>query len=266
VLAALGGLLITHNASNWLTLSLAMLLLSGWLLTHRSAGLQPPILAGLATGCLVGGAVLLAFGPQPVPGPLWIKAGLVAAAPAVAWSLTSFDRRHDSLTVPLLVLTAGAIYVTTPDTEQSQVLLAAAVGVGAVSWLLAARLGATAAPALAGLILWTVAVDGRGRHAALVAAVGCLGLLVCEPLAALVPVGRRHPWPGWGRWGRWGGLAIFGLLQAGLVAICHEAGFIPSTGWAAAAVVVTLLISAGLMWLGRAVGFPRISASEALRL
>jgi hypothetical protein len=245
---------------------MAILLLSGWLLNHRSAGIQPPVLAWLGAGCLVGGAVLLAFGPQPVPGPLWIKAGLVAATPAVAWALTSFDRRHDSLTVPLLVLTAAGIYVTTPDTEQSQVLLAAAVGVGAVSWLLAARLGSMATPALAGLILWTVAVDGRGRHAALVAAVGCLGLLVCEPLAALVPIGRRHPWPSWGRWGRWGGLAMFGLLQAGLVAVCHEAGGIPSTGGAAAAVGVTWLISAGLMWLGRALDASRISASEARRL
>jgi hypothetical protein len=266
VLATLGGLLITHNASNWLTLSLAMLLLSGWLLAHRSAGIQPPVLAWLGAGCLVGGAVLLAFGPQPVPGPVWIQAGLVAATPAVAWSLTSFDRRHGSLTVPLLVLTAAGIYVTTPDTEQSQVLLAAAVGVGAVSWLLAAHLGSIATPALAGLILWTVAVDGRGRHAALVAAVGCLGVLICEPLAALVPISRRHPWPSWGRWGRWGGLLILGLLQAALVAVCHEAGVIQSTRWAATAVGVTLLFSLGLMWLGRAVGFPSISASETIRL
>ena len=253
LLATVGGLLITHNASNWLVLSLAMLLLSGWLLTHRSAHIQPLIIACLGAGCLGVGAGLLAFGPQPVPGPLWIRAGLVAATPAVAWSLASFDQRHGSLTVPLLVLTAAGIYVTTPDTEQSQVLLAAAVGVGTISWLLAARLGSMATPALAGLILWTVAVDGRGRHAALIAAGGCLGLLVCEPLAGLLPTVRGRSWPSRGRWA---GLVIFGLPQAALVAVCHEAGVTRSTWWAAASVGAILLVSVGLLLLGRAVRSP----------
>jgi hypothetical protein len=78
--------------------------------------------------------------------------------------------------------------VTAPDTELSWVVLGAAGGVGAVGWWLAARLGALATPAVAGLLLWSVAVDGRGRHCSN----GRARLPGCAVGGALWRVGARH--------------------------------------------------------------------------
>ena len=93
----------------------------------------------------------------------------------------------------------------------------------------------------------------RGCDAALIVAGGRLGLLVCEPLAGSLPTVRGRSWPSSGRWA---GLVIFGLPQAALVAVCHEAGVTRSTWWAAASVGAILLVSVGLVWLGRAVRSP----------
>jgi hypothetical protein len=245
LIAAVGGLLATGNAGRWLALDVGVLLLAGWLLTNRS-----PRLAWLGACTLVAGAALLGFGPQHVPGPLWVRVGMVAATPAVAWALTSFDSRQPMLTLPLLVATTAGIYVTAPDTEQSRLVLGAAVGVGGLGWWLGARLGAIATPAVAGLLLWTAAVDGRGRHTALIGALGCLGVLVAEPLSDLVPLTVRWRWPAWGRWGS---LAAVGLLQLGVVAACHAAARSPTIGRSVAMVSATLAFSIVLLVLWRAV-------------
>lgn len=85
---------------------------------------------------------------------------------------------------PLLALSALGVYFTVPDTEEAMVLLAAAGPVAVLGWpLRIAALGTGGAMAAAGLLAWTVAAGGYGRSSSIVGGLGCLGLLVLEPVA-----------------------------------------------------------------------------------
>ena len=242
VVVAAGGLFLTHNAAWSVGWALVVLAIGGWLATRRPA---------LGAGTVGLGSVLLGFGPGAPPGPLWVRASVAVTTPFVAVALMSFERRWGPLSLPLLAGAAGGIYGTTPDTEQSLILLGAVVGVAAAGWWLSSGIGAAAAPALAGVVVWTAGVGGRGRHAAIIGAVGCLGLLVAEPLAAAALSAARCARPAFGRWG---GLVGLGAFQAGVVLACHAAGVVRSTRYATAGVVAVLavtvevLVVAGLIW------------------
>ncbi|MGH9057636.1 MAG: hypothetical protein ACRDYY_17515 [Acidimicrobiales bacterium] len=226
VVAAAGGLLWTGNANWWMLLNLALLVAGGWLLAGAGWDEPPgPTRRWVGAWALVLGAALLGFGPGGGPGPAWVDWLVVLATLVATPALGSFDRRRGPVTLPLLVLAVAGIYVTAPDTEQTLVLLGAAVGVCAVGWWLSSGLGPAWAPAVAGLVVWATAVDGRGRHAAIVGGLACLGVLVVEPAVralrgrlvtapapGAVQRARRRPWPGLGRWGY---LAVLGALQAG---------------------------------------------------
>ena len=277
VVGALGVLLATGNATWWLGVALALLAAAGW--WHASG----PVLrrAGLAVGAL--GAWMLGFGPGGALGPLWVRALVVVATLGVTVALASFERRWGRATLPLVLLAAGGIYGTTPDTQQSLVLLGAALGAAVAGWWLSGGLGAAGAPAVAGLVVWTVAVGGRGRHSAIVGGLGCLGVLLAEPAAAGLRraarrrrgaagvAGRRRsvdeiaPWryknvqrtspdpdpdqrpaPLPSRHRPWWVVLATGCLQAAVVSGCHLAGVGRSTWWAAAGTVAVLLVATGL--------------------
>jgi hypothetical protein len=201
---------------------------------RAAAVLVPPLL-------VVPGAALLSFGPGGgVPGPTWVHVMVVAAVPVASAALSDFDRRWGRLALPLLVLTAGGIYATTPDTEQILVVLGATLGVTAVGWWPALSVGPVAVPALAGLVVWTVAVDGRGRHSAIVGGLACLGIIVVEPLAAALGAGWRPPALGRLRAG-WAPAVALGA-QAGMVAVASRLAGLRTSTPEAVAIVLPLLV------------------------
>jgi hypothetical protein len=97
-----------------------------------------------------------------------------------------FDRRdsHVCLGSVLALGAAGGVFLCIPDTDQSLVVLGAILPVALTGWpLRLAHLGKIGTPVWIGLYAWTVATGGIGRLAPTLAATGCLGLLVLEPLA-----------------------------------------------------------------------------------
>jgi hypothetical protein len=237
VVAATAGLIWSGNATWWLALGLALLLVGGWSPLVRPRRWDGSVLA------LVG-AVSLGFGPDHVPGPLWVRIFVVVATIAVASCISSFEARRGELSLPLLALAVAGIYLTTPDTEQSAILLGAIAGIWVVGGWFGATIGRGAAPATAGLIVWTLAVDGRGRHSAIIGGLACLGLLLAEPISALIGGARvrlesRLP--------PTATLMAFAVLQAAVVGAAREAGIRTSTRLATYESLALLCVAADIL-------------------
>jgi hypothetical protein len=140
---------------------------------------------------LLPGAVLLAWFPAhayppPIPHVVWVRLATMAVVLGGSLALWSFDRRWGRLSPGLLAISTAGIFATVPDTQQAVALMGVAGGVAIMAWRPRLRLGQVAIPPLLGLVAWTVAVGGRGRHSAIVGGLACLGLLVIEPLVHLL--------------------------------------------------------------------------------
>lgn len=154
---------------------------------HLTAGRGPLLrIAGAAPGTGVFVAAL------DLDQPAWaipMVAGVTLVGGALA---ASFDQVLGArgLALVLLAVTALGIYLTTPDTEHSSVLLGVVVPVMllACPWPLA-TMGVGGAFASVALISWVVALDGAGRDGAVVGAVACLGVLVLEPIVRVATRG-----------------------------------------------------------------------------
>ncbi len=246
LVGAMAGELWWSGNGPWgLVLPLVALLAAGWLL---APGL------GEARGwvALMAGAVLLGLGPAAVPGPWWVRAGSVVATVVLALALRSADSRWRSLVPPLLTVTAIGIYGTTPDTEQSAVLLTVVAGSAVIGWWAWARIGPVAAPAVAGLVVWTIAVGGRGSRPSVLGSFACLGVLLLEPVAAVFRRGEGPP-----KWlrNRWTALLVLGGLQAAIVAAGHAAGVSRSLERAGAETAAALAL-AGVALVLAAIAMP----------
>lgn len=260
VAAAASELWWSGNAPWGLALPLLALLAAGWLLTPPIAG--PAGWVSLATG-----AVLVGVGPASVPGPGWVRTAAVGATLALALALREADTRWGSLVLPLLTVSAIGVYGTTPDTEQSAVLLTVVAAVTVVGWWVSGVVGPVAAPALAGLVVWTIGVGGRGSHPSIVGSFGCLGLLLLQPVAGAVSRGA-----GSGRWwrNRWFALVPLGALQAAIVAGGHAAGVSRSlqraalqTAAALGLATVVVILAAALEPRDKKVGGPPDGGSQS---
>jgi len=164
LLAAAG---VAADATGRPTVVAAALAVPGaWFVAYQSGLVDTAwVRAAVAVGTLAGGT-LAAVAEQP-PG----RAGLGP---------------------PLLALSALGVYFTVPDTEEAMVLLAVAGPVAVLGWpLRIAALGTGGAMAAAGLLAWTVAAGGYGRSSSIVGGLGCLGLLVLEPVARRIA--PAHP-------------------------------------------------------------------------
>ena len=112
------------------------------------------------------------------------------------------DREGDGVVTGLLLAgTLLGVGLTVPDVEQVRVTtpIAAVVAAAAAVWWVVGR-GVEAAgrwQALALLLVaWIAAVGGYGRDGAVVGAVGCLGLVVLEPVARATGAAvRSDAWP-----------------------------------------------------------------------
>lgn len=195
VLAAVAGavLVVSGNAPRSLLVTLAVLAAGGAAAARvLAAGGEGGRWRLAAAAPIVPGAVLVAWGPAAVPGPAWVHWMAAAATVAMAGGLGSFDQRWTAMVLPLLAVAAAGVYATVPDTEQAAIVLAAAVGVALAGGPLRLPLGRWGAPAVAGLMVWTVAVDGRGRQASVVGGLGCLAVLAVAPAAAALAGARRR--------------------------------------------------------------------------
>jgi hypothetical protein len=207
------------------------------------------------------GAAVLAYGADLdlIDFPGWVSP-LVLVATAAGGALaadTDRARTQDALAPTLLAISIAAVYTTVPDTEHIVVLVGAALALVAYTVPTPiAPLGPEGVGAAVGLLLWTAAVDGRGRPGSIVGAVGCLGLLLAEPLGRRVtawragtePVRRSRPTNT-----RNEHLAVVGLFALVQIAIAAYAARIAGTetgGAAATALLAPALLAAVLVATG----------------
>jgi hypothetical protein len=199
------------------------------------------------------GAYILAYhadlAPHPDPG--WMQP-LVLGAITIGGALTlDFDvvRERRSLGPLLFTITIFGIYSVVPDTEQIIALCGASLAL--VAYTVPTPIGSLGPEGVGagmGLLMWAAAFDARGRPTALIGAVGCLGLLVAEPIARLIvrpkavsPASRRVNYEQLILAGLFGGLQIVFTLYAARVAGLHHKPPI-----ALALLVPALLLAVGL--------------------
>jgi hypothetical protein len=188
VRAAAPGLLVTVAAlgavgRTWPVTASTVLGLAGITVVGLWLAWRPP--HGLAwlsgAAALVLPAYLLAADASSTT---WVRGFLVAAVVAGVPPAGRTEAEYGpvGVTPALYAVSAAGVFVSVPDTEQAAALLGASLPLAVCGWPLGrARLGAPGAPAATALLIWVVAVGGRGREPAIVGAVGCLGLLVTLP-------------------------------------------------------------------------------------
>jgi hypothetical protein len=237
-----------------LWLAIGLLSLGGFALRH------PRVPGGAAVVMYAPGAIVLGYATDPRGefGPSWVPAAL-AAATAIAGALT-YDtdraRARDAIGPVLLFVSVAGIYTTVPDTEHAVVLVGAALPLVAFAVPTGiGSLGPEGAGAAIGLTLWMSAIDGQGRHGAIVGAFGCLGLLLTDPIGRrLAARGSASPARLPGRHSRYEHLivvALFVILQVAITAFAARvAGTEGRVGTALAylapALVAAVLVSVGL--------------------
>jgi len=163
---------------------IAMLLLAG---TGLIPDVEKKIGRGLRLLLIASAGVLLASW-SIFDEPLWLLRGLlVLGIVCLSSAFAGFDKRHATTnqTQLLLLMTVGGVLTIVPDTEEAALFL----GILLAATLLARPLRLAAleqTEMIAGLFVWMICVGGQGRPASVVASVGCLGLLLAEPLVRLV--------------------------------------------------------------------------------
>ncbi|HEY7468995.1 MAG TPA: hypothetical protein VIC07_05630 [Acidimicrobiia bacterium] len=159
-------------------LGLAVLAAGGWLLTPQRAIWMRAVGGGLVAG----GAALVAWrGGLGESGwlPLLTAAAILIGGTALAtWSL----RLPHGLLGPMMAITAFGIWVTVPETEHARMLLGVSLPLAVATLRPAlARLSVGGAFALAGAVVWIVAVDGQARPGSIIGGWACLGALALFP-------------------------------------------------------------------------------------
>ena len=156
---------------------------------------------------------------------------VVCAAPLTA----DFDRRFGVRGGPLVLYAVSVVgvFYAVPNTARALVLLGVALPIALLGWPIAlARLGQAGSYVAVGALVWVATYEGRGRDAATIGAIACLGLLVVE------------------RWSnsRWG-VAGAVLVQLVLVLVASRvAGIRHATGTAALVVVIEMSTAVLVLW------------------
>lgn len=221
---------------NAVVIGVSILAVAGLISTTSRA---PALVAVLAAA----GAFELATmgGLPPV---MWLRVLVVVVVPVAGMGMASFDRRWGNVGAGpvLFLLSIAGVYATVPETLHVSVVLGVAAPVAVLGLSRLARLGSAGAYALAGLLVWTAAIDGATRPSSIVAALGCLGLLIVDPVARRL-AGGRAPWDAVpGRWR----LVVLATVHAPLVALASRvAGMERTVG--AATVVVTATSGVALL-------------------
>jgi hypothetical protein len=114
-------------------------------------------------------------------GPRWLRVlvAVVASAGAVAAARTEAGWHDLAVTPGMLAITAMAIFLAVPDTEEAAVFLGAVLPVAVLGWpLRLVSLGRAGAGGAVVLGAWVVATGGRSSPAAVVGALACFALLI----------------------------------------------------------------------------------------
>ena len=146
-------------------------------------GLVPVARRSVAVGAVLAApfAVYLAVEASATT---WIRVAIVVAASLGAAVVAATDGRPrwSELTPALYALSVAGVFAAVPDTEEVAALLGVAVAIAVVGWPSGiASLGRVGAGSATALLVWVVAVGGRGRPPSIVGGLACLGILVAVP-------------------------------------------------------------------------------------
>lgn len=161
---------------------IGLLAVAGWL------PLPPIVSPALAAP----GAIVLAYAADFSHAPAtWLLVLVtVIAAPLVA----AFDRTYadHALPIPMFALAVVGLFFAVPDTEIAAILLGTMVAGVFLGWPKPFfTLGSAGSYAVVGLFVWVAVAGGAARPASIVVSVGCLGLLLAEPVGRWLSHGRR---------------------------------------------------------------------------
>lgn len=239
--AAMATVLSAVGVSRRLALGLLVLAVAGAIHGRIRRGFLVAWLVAVPGAWLVTDATGLSLDPRLE----WLGIALVAvSAPAVA----SADRYLGSVALgpALLGLSVVGIFFAIPDTEDALILLGVALPVALLGW--PARLGSlgtTGAYVMVGVVTWTILRGGYGRPGSIAGAMACLGLLVVIPLAhTMAGASSRWPLPSVSL----RDVILILTAHLGVVAVASRVVAVPGSFAMAAAMGVTLLLAAGLIW------------------
>ncbi len=200
-------------------------------------GLVPVRSPWLAMALSVPGATVLGAAFLDSPHPELVV--LVVAGTVVLGGLVA---RFDDQDVPatgmtLLVISYVGVLLVVPDTDQVIVVVAAAAPLLVVGYpLRIARIGPGGAQAATGLLLWSVAVGGVARTAALISGAAALGLLIADPLLRKTSAGGSDR----------STLSLVAVQALICVLLALVMSLIPGQALVVAVVAAGLLLAAGL--------------------
>jgi hypothetical protein len=184
--------------------------------------------------------------------PRWatFAAVLVASVGAVAAARTDDLWRDRPIGLALFAISALAVYLAVPDTEEVLVLVGAAVPAVALGWPLnLASLGRGGAGATVVLLAWSTAIGGRAEPPSIVGALGTVGLLAGLSAGYLVASTVRSRITPAGA-----AVVVVVLVHAALALVAARVGAVRSS--AEAAVVITALVLAASTLVGAVVAPP----------
>lgn len=183
------------------------------------AGGLPIARRSLVVGTVVAAPFAVYLGVD-ASGTAWIRAAVVAGASVGAALVADTDGRPrwSDLTPALYLVSVVGVFAAVPDTEEVAALLGVAAAIAALGWPIGmASLGRIGAASATALLVWVVAVGGRGRPPSIVGGLACLGLLTAVPVGEWLS--RR--WSHRPRRRRW---AIAGLLVHGTAVLVASRG------------------------------------------
>jgi hypothetical protein len=194
----------------------------------------PPV---VSPALAVPGAVVLAYamGFEHTQATWLLVVVIVAAAPLVA----AFDRTYanHALPIPMFALAVVGLFFAVPDTEIAAILLGTMVAGVFLGWPKPFfTLGSAGSYAVVGLFVWVAVAGGAARPASIVVSVGCLGLLLAEPVGRWLSHGPRTLLSD----GRVEETAIL-LVQLAIVYVVSRGAGRLSSAWTAAAVTGLVL-------------------------
>ena len=159
----------------------------------RRVGTSGPGGALLLVAAAAPGAAVVAGSLTGVEG--WVRVVVAATGALAGAGAADFDGawRGRGLGPVLVLVTAGAVYSTVPDTEAARALVGAALALALLAWpTLQAALGAPGAVTAMCVIAWVVGQDGAARPGAVVGGAGAVGLFVLEPVARRIRPANRE--------------------------------------------------------------------------
>ncbi len=174
----------------------------------------------------------------------WIRFAVLVAASLGSLACSRADEvwAHEAVSPGLLFGSSCGVFLAVPDTEEAVVLVGAAALAALAGWpLRLATLGRAGAGSACALLVWVVAIGGRGRTPSIVGGLACLGVLVW---LAVVPWLRSRVGRTAAHQRLTGGRQILALVavQAGVVLVASRvAGVSDDLGFAAVVGAFTAL-------------------------